>query len=245
MDFDHAYCEQDFYEKKKHFWLDCSSVAGTSCYCDEEAKLKLRNLIERYPLEGIHYIDSGNYHYVSELWLEKAANPFVLVVFDHHTDMQPSMFDQLLSCGCWVKQVIDTNPYLVKVVIIGAKEELVSRIPAKYTDKVVCYSEKTCVHEELWERYLDEVHEIPLYISIDKDILESKDAVTNWDQGTMSIHELEAILYHIIQRHQIIGIDICGEYASSDNITQMVLASEVNNRVNEELLQVISAALEE
>ena len=244
MDFDHAYCKQDFYKNEEHSWVDCSSLQGTNCYCDEEARKKLRELIRPYPMEGLHYIDSGNYHYVTELWLEKAQEPFVLVVFDHHTDMQPSMFDQLLSCGCWVKQVIDTNPYVKKVFIIGAKEELKQKIPKAYLDKVICYSEKTCVHEELWQKYLDEYEKVPVYISIDKDILEPCDAITNWDQGTMTIQELESILRHIIQRHHIAGIDICGEYAEMDSIAQMILASEVNNKVNEELYQVISVALE-
>ena len=47
--------------------------------------------------EGIHFLDSGNYHYVSKIWMEKIEEEFELLVLDHHTDMQPPMFGDILS----------------------------------------------------------------------------------------------------------------------------------------------------
>ena len=49
--------------------------------------------------EGIHFLDSGNYHYVTKLWLDQVKEPFDLLVLDHHTDLQQPMFGDILSCG--------------------------------------------------------------------------------------------------------------------------------------------------
>ena len=239
LNFDQAYCGQEFYKQMKYHWIDCTDMKGCSCYCDEEAKQKIRTLIQPYPINGIHYIDSGNYHYVSQLWLEKVREPFILVVFDHHTDMQPSLFQNLLSCGCWVKQVIDTNPYLRKVFLVGAKEELIQQIPNEYTEKVICYSEKTCIHEKSWKKYFNQYEEIPFYISIDKDVLTKSEVMTNWDQGSMTMVELEAILRHILYKHQVLGVDICGEYIAKSNLVNECKAQKLNNRANQKLLDLI------
>lgn len=47
-----------------------------------------------------------------------------MVVFDHHPDMQPSLFDEMLSCGSWVKTMLDTNKFLRKVLIVGQPTDL-------------------------------------------------------------------------------------------------------------------------
>ena len=110
MNFTHVY-EQERFINDIHFqWIDCTDLNGTNCYCDAEAAKVIRQRMAPYLPEGIHFIDSGNYHYISKFWTDKIKTPFSLVVFDHHPDMQPSLFDNLMSCGCWVKKVLDTNP---------------------------------------------------------------------------------------------------------------------------------------
>ena len=44
----------------------------------------MKRVIAGYPAEGIHFIDSGNYHYLTKLWTDKLRVPFSLIVFDHH-----------------------------------------------------------------------------------------------------------------------------------------------------------------
>lgn len=90
---------------------------GTECYCDEEGASALQRMIADYSPQGIHFIDSGNYHYVTKFWTDKLATPFALLVFDHHPDMQPPLFEHILSCGSWVKDVLDTNANCKKVII--------------------------------------------------------------------------------------------------------------------------------
>ena len=132
MDFSGIYEDQQFWRGKEVSRVEARDIPGTNCYCDAEAAKVIRQRMAPYLPEGIHFIDSGNYHYISKFWTDKIKTPFSLVVFDHHPDMQPSLFDNLMSCGCWVKKVLDTNPYLQKVCIVGAAEKLIKALHPNY-----------------------------------------------------------------------------------------------------------------
>ena len=132
LNFNNTYANQDFYKSKKYEIVDLSDLKSVSRYCDEKSLDIIRKRLSNYYNTKIKFIDSGNYHYVSYLMLEKISEPFVLVLFDHHTDMQPSFFQELMSCGCWVKKTLDENKYIEKVIIIGAKESLIKNIDKKY-----------------------------------------------------------------------------------------------------------------
>ena len=90
---------------------------------------------------GVHFIDSGDYHYLTEFWTDKLTQPFNLVLFDHHTDMQPAQIEGLLSCGNWVQSMLDHQPLLRKVFLFGIPETQQTSIPAAYRDRVVIFSD--------------------------------------------------------------------------------------------------------
>jgi arginase family enzyme len=52
-----------------------------------------------------------------------------------------------------------------------------------------------------------------VWITIDKDVLASEDAATNWDQGGMRLTHLLEALCMLAARKRVIGIDVCGEFA--------------------------------
>ncbi|MFH0791318.1 MAG: arginase family protein [Candidatus Omnitrophota bacterium] len=52
-----------------------------------------------------------------------------------------------------------------------------------------------------------------VYISIDKDCLNNNHAITNWEEGKLSLEELLLMLRLIKQNMDIIGLDICGDYS--------------------------------
>lgn len=52
-----------------------------------------------------------------------------------------------------------------------------------------------------------------VWITIDKDVLASEDAATNWDQGGMRLSHLLHAIRVLAASKRVIGIDICGEYA--------------------------------
>ena len=47
------------------------------------------------------------------------------------------------------------------------------------------------MHEEGWQDFSSGHINGPVYISIDKDVLNPASAATNWDQGSLSLWELE------------------------------------------------------
>ena len=59
MNFTHVYEQERFIRNQRFQWLDCTDLNGTDCYCDEEAALKLRQRMEPFAPDGIHFIDSG------------------------------------------------------------------------------------------------------------------------------------------------------------------------------------------
>ncbi|AGT10401.1 arginase family protein [Paracoccus aminophilus] len=70
--------------------------------------------------------------------------------------------------------------------------------------------------EAFLPRLLDRIETEAIYITLDKDVLRPADAVTNWDQGQMSLDELTGFLRALGARHRIIGADVTGDYARPD-----------------------------
>ena len=112
MDFTGIYENEKFYKHKNIRWLDLHELQGVYGYCSQEARRTIEAKISNLSPEGIHFIDSGNFHYVSEFWIEKMKHDFILVVFDHHSDMMQPMFDDILSCGSWILNSLENNKYL-------------------------------------------------------------------------------------------------------------------------------------
>lgn len=93
MNFSGIYRQQQFWrtgeiQRQNISWVEVQELTGSNCYCDEEAAKVLKEKLKKFSAEGMHFIDSGNYHYMSRIWLEKLETPFRLVAFDNHTDMQ-------------------------------------------------------------------------------------------------------------------------------------------------------------
>lgn len=203
MDFSGIYEEQQFWKGKEASWVEARDIPGTNCYCDEEAMNEIRSRIAPYSSGEIHFIDSGNYHYMTRIWLEKISEPFDLLVFDNHTDMQPSAFGGLLSCGGWIYDSVMELPLLQKVILIGPDEEAFSRVEPEIQKKVEFLSREKLRGMELME-ILDFVKEQTgkksLYISIDKDVLCPEDADTNWSQGDMRLETMVRCLECAVTR---------------------------------------------
>jgi arginase family enzyme len=52
-----------------------------------------------------------------------------------------------------------------------------------------------------------------VWLSIDKDVLDEREALTNWDQGRMPLSALLQIIAAVGARKHIVGADICGEFS--------------------------------
>ena len=241
MNFTGVYAHEVFARNNQFIWLDCRHLSGTRGYCDKEGIRKLKRVIAGYPAEGIHFIDSGNYHYLTKLWTDKLRVPFSLIVFDHHPDMQPPLFKGMLSCGSWVKDMLDWNMLCKKVVIVGASDKLIRTVPEEYGQRVSFYSEATLAHEKGWRNFSSAYIEGPVYLSIDKDVLNPASAVTDWDQGSFSLQELEELLAIVLRKERVVGIDICGDCSATLTLFEERREATVDSRANKELLKLIQS----
>ena len=79
--------------------------------------------------------------------------------------------------------------------------------------------------------------------SIDKDVLDEKYAVTNWDQGKMSMGMLEQILKTLVTEYDVIGVDIWGMYPEENSLPEYLRAERVNIRSDEELYRFLQKNL--
>ena len=93
---------------------DLRHLDGTTCYCSSESQTAISQAIKHLPLQAVHWIDGGDYHYLSTLWMERLQEKTELLLIDNHPDDQPPAFgDGLLSCGGWVAYSRQHNPMLV------------------------------------------------------------------------------------------------------------------------------------
>lgn len=211
MNFSNVYLEETFYRQKRVVWVNVTDITGVDCFCDNEAAKRLTQRMADLSPRGIHFIDSGNYHYVSKFFLDKLTEDFILVLFDHHPDMQPSLFEDILTCGSWVKRALDTNPHLKKVVMVGTSDELLEHIEPMYLDRILEFRESQLDDREAWRKFYAMQFDLPIYISIDKDVLSPKEIRTTWDQGKATLGDLKRLLSILLENNRLIGVDICGE----------------------------------
>lgn len=208
--------------------LDFTTLSGTNGFCDDAAADEIRRCIANFPARGLHFLDNGNYHYLTRFWCEKITEDFALVVYDHHVDLRKPVFPGLMSCGSWIRDVLLRNSHCRAVLIIGperAQADIIERELQSLADdqpprssapvRVSCFTEDDILDgraaREL-PHILDELR-LPVYISIDKDVLSRKVLRTNWDQGIMTEAELHRELSRFTTAPQIhiLGADICGE----------------------------------
>ena len=162
--------------------VDLQGLEGTNAYCSDDAAAAVRRALWDIPAGGLHWIDTGDYHYLSLMFLEKVREPFALVLLDNHPDDQAPAFDpECLSCGSWVDAARRSCPLMA------------------------------C---DFWIRSADDAPEIPeglpVYVSLDLDVLSTAFVRTNWDQGEMSFLQLSDVLRRVCGGRRVIGADVCG-----------------------------------
>ena len=235
--------------------LDFQDIPGTNCYCDSLAEEEIGKRIIPFGPEGLHFLDSGNYHYLTKLWLELVKEPFELLVFDHHTDMQCPAFGGILSCGGWIREALETNDNLKHVILVGPPQAAMEETKKELAEdgeellgKVTWISEEEFlqnVEKPNWIQKLcgqcnvtgaeaDEKEQLPLYISIDKDILSESEGKTNWDQGNVVLDQVLQFIDVYMQQtpgRQFIGMDICGEDPEADNEEVQTVCRKTSEKI--------------
>ena len=241
LNFSGVYDYESFASSRDIVHVDCRGLNGVDCYCDAEGREVLHRMLEPYPVKALHFIDSGDYHYLTEYWVSRLQEPFSLIVLDHHPDMQEPQWEGVVSCGGWVTDVLKNNPFVRHIVVVGASDELIAQIPVELRAKVLFYSQAEIDHHKAWPSKAGKLIHEPVYISIDKDVLRKQDAVTDWSNGDMSLMQMKAVLRMIYVHERVIGVDITGECSATLDYLSEVKDATINNRANEELMRMILA----
>ena len=220
-----VYEKQDFYKDYSYELFNDRALNGVRGYMDDKArKYLLEEIKVRSKLSSIHLLDSGNYHHLSRVYLDLIKEPYNLVVYDNHTDMQFSAFGNILSCGSWIADAYESLDYLKKIIIIGAS--------SKYIDDCAFNKDERVIFADS----INEVslgNDLPIYISVDKDVISENEFISDWDQGIMPVSTLIKELKCLRDNFRIMGVDICGEPDNSDDIN-----ISLSNNINKELVNI-------
>lgn len=256
MNLSGAYEEQDFWREERFTWVRLEDLSGTNCYCDEPAVRAIREKIGEFTLSGIHFIDSGNYHYMTRIWMDKAKNPFSLLVFDNHTDMQPPAFGGLLSCGGWIADALESVELLDHVFLVGPDQSAFHQVQQVYKERVTFFSREdlqaarqTNSSSGVAASFLEMLSEYekktgkfsPVYLSVDKDVLNEQEVKTTWSQGDMSLTELKSCLEELqsflkARKLPLQAADVCGEWEPENGGAGSPAGHDL---ANHELLEVL------
>ncbi len=183
------------------------------------------------------FLGSGDYHHVSYLLIERLrrlATPMQVVVFDNHPDNMRYPFG--IHCGSWVSHV-SRLPFVSCVHVIGITSADVEGFNVWQNHLAPLNSGRVrywCVGRDLRgmrrlgikrshsfatvSDLLDQFdHESrtwkqPVYLSIDKDVLSPDVVQTNWDQGVMTLEELERAIGMVLKL--VIASDVTGEVST-------------------------------
>lgn len=200
--FTNIYKEESFYKHDNFKFIDLSNIISTRYILSDNAYKNIKKYFTINELNGIHFIDSGDYHYLTKLFCDLINYDFCLIVFDHHSDMKNDDFNNYLTCGNWINHV-KNNKYLKKIIIVGPKLE---------NNKLINdITENNIINASTLEEAKMLISNYPVYISIDKDILSNEAIETNWDQGILKEYDLLKAIDIIFNNDKVIGIDICGE----------------------------------
>ncbi len=185
--------------------LDFTDLTECTGYCSDAAASVIRERIRGEEVQGVRYIDDGNHHYLSRLWMEKIEEPFDLCVFDHHTDLQAPGLLPYLSCGSWVRDSLSELKLLRDVYLIGipAGETIPDDVPEERIH-VIPEEEANTGGMTIPECSR------PIYISVDLDVLAAEEFPSIWDQGSMKKERLHEWIRSLKNCRRVLAEDYCG-----------------------------------
>ncbi len=188
------------------------------------------------------FAGSGDFHHVAPLLIERAmaaagSTQVTVLHFDNHPDWV--RFSNGAHCGSWVGQAARL-PGVARVITVGVCSGDIHGARARNADlgpltdgraEIYPYSAagegglfRIAGTEWLTVDAGDEaafaallagrIATRDLYVTIDKDVLRAEDAVTNWDQGRMSLNFLERLTGGAMDGHRLIGADVVGDWSA-------------------------------
>ncbi len=202
----------------------------------ESLALHLQDRLPSAEKLGCVLMGSGDYHHLSQLLLSRIQDqPKIhLIVCDNHPDHMRYPFG--IHCGSWVYWA-SRLAHVAQIDVIGIGSEDIGLKHAwenhwgpLIKGKVRYWSVQQSAAwtrwigakrawrgfdsaDQLMTAFLSQLQsDLPIYLSIDKDVLSETVVQTNWDQGSF----LEQHLIDLIQacKHRLIGADITGDVSA-------------------------------
>lgn len=210
--------------------VDLTDIPGTNCYLDDAAKQEIEHRISSFEkIQPVRFIDSGNYHYMSLFFMKKITVPFTLLLLDNHPDTKAPVFGDITSCGGWVREAAETITELQSVVMAGIDPALIeeeSPLPQKCVSAPLNDAASAIADTGL-----------PVYISLDKDIMNRDFARTDWSQGPYTFNEIFSVIRQIHGKNTVIGFDICGEKKEDPSDEDLLINESTNQKIQVEFLR--------
>ena len=175
---------------------------------------------------------SGDFHYLTALWLRRVAGPVIAISFDNHPDW--AITPPRWAAGGWVNRALEL-PQVERVSVWGCgnfecwwphnifgnhRAERTGELevhpwaddrPPKDQERRGAILRKNWC--ELFENFSRDLRGRDVYVTIDLDCLRAEDAVTNWENGRFTIVDLIWALGKLRESARIIAGDICGAYS--------------------------------
>lgn len=109
---------------------------------------------------------------------------------------------------------LEELPLLKEVLLVGPDQEAFDQTEPVLREKVRFLSREKLGEMTLEEKvsFFEELTaELPTYLSVDKDVLCPEEASTTWSQGEMTLEELCQFVKILLEKQDILGMDVCGE----------------------------------
>lgn len=237
------------------------------------------------------FYGSGDFHHVSLALVRRLRGPFNLLVLDNHPDWMRHV--PFLHCGTWlyhaarlpqVNRVFHVggdvdfdNFYRVlapwrmlrrkKIVVMPATRQYRAgrwtRIPNTPVREHPQAPLRPPVLRDLLIPHREELARMPLYISLDKDVMVPADAIVNWDSGHLGLGEVQDVLTAFLEaaRGNLLGMDVLGDWSPVriEGLFRWAFhmtmhpplrvdpeeANRVNERTNLALMETVSASVKQ
>ena len=168
---------------------------------------------------------SGDFHHVTLALLGRVRGPFNLLVVDGHPDWMRGI--PFLHCGTWLRHALRL-PGLRRAFHCGGETDFENgyRLLAPWREirsgRVVVFPSRRRFARGGWSRlgvrpllaegatpaetlrgalrpFRDELGGVPLYVTIDKDVLVADDASVNWDSGHLRLSEAASVVATFVE----------------------------------------------
>ncbi len=186
---------------------------------------------------------SGDFHHVSLALVARQTQPFNLLVVDNHPDWMTRL--PFLHCGTWLYHAsrlpMVQNVYHVggdvdfdnafhwlapwrrlrsgQITVLPAvrrfRGRAWDRVPHEPLRPAAAERLTASRLEGLLEPHRADLGQWPLYVSLDKDVMGTPEAVVNWDSGHLDLEEVQTVLdgFREAAGDRLAGMDVVGDWS--------------------------------